>query len=73
MNAAISAEIAHLTPAEKLSFIGELWDGLSAGGGDIPIPEWHKDVLAEDQARYGANPAEGSSWEEVRARITEKS
>jgi len=74
MNASISAEIAQLSPREKLSLIGELWDGLSAGdgGGDIPIPEWHKNVLAEDHARYGTNPAEGSSWEEVKARITGK-
>ena len=72
MNATISAEIAHLTPTEKLSLIGELWDGLSASDGGIPIPEWHKSVLAEDQARYGVNPAEGSSWEEVKARITGK-
>jgi len=72
MNATISAEIAQLSPTERLSLIGELWDGLSAGDGDIPIPEWHKNVLAEDHARYGANPAEGSSWEEVKSRITGK-
>ena len=57
---------------EKLSLIGELWDGISAGDGDIPIPEWHKSVLAEYQARYGANPDEGPSWEEVKTRITNR-
>ena len=72
MNATISVEIARLTPMEKLSLIGELWDGLAANESDIPIPEWHKNVLAEDQARYGENPAGGSSWEEVKARITNR-
>jgi len=72
MNAVLSAEIATLTPEEKLSLIGELWDGLSANENEIPIPAWHKNVLMEDQARYGAKPAEGSSWDEVKARITRK-
>jgi len=72
MNATITAEISHLTPLEKLSLIEELWDGLSASDCGIPIPEWHKTVLAEDQARHGANPDEGSPWEEVKARVANR-
>ena len=71
MNAVLSTEIAQLTPREKLSLIGELWDGLSEDV--IPIPEWHKGALAEDWAHYKANPAEGSSWDAARARITGES
>lgn len=39
----------------------------------LPIPEWHRQLLAEDEARYHANPTEGSPWPEVKARLTPKS
>ena len=73
MNAVLTAEIARLTTSEKLSLIEDLWDELSANDDAIPIPEWHKNALAEDQAIYGANPAEGSLWGEVKTRITRNS
>ncbi len=73
MNAALASEIRRLTPAEKLQLVGELWDDLTANEDRLPIPTWHEELLAEDQARYAANPAEGSSWAEVNARILGKS
>ena len=72
MNAVLSAEIGHLTTMEKLSLIEEVWDSLSTNDNTIPIPEWHKTALAEDQALYDANPSEGSSWNDVKSRITRK-
>ena len=35
----------------------------------LPILEWHAQVLAEDAARYQKNPTEGASWPEVKARL----
>ncbi|MDF9827745.1 putative addiction module component (TIGR02574 family) [Ereboglobus sp. PH5-10] len=72
MNATLSSEIARLTAGEKLALMEELWDELSANENVIPIPAWHKNALAEDQARYDANPTEGAEWDEVKARITRK-
>ena len=72
MNATLSSEIARLTAEEKLSLMEELWDGLSANEKVLPIPAWHQNALAEDQARYGANPTEGAEWAEVKTRITRK-
>lgn len=69
MNASLSAEISRLTPAEKLQLMGELWDALSAHNDSLPIPEWHRQALAEDEASYQANPTEGSPWSEVKARL----
>ncbi len=69
MNAVLVAEIARLTPAEKLQLVEELWDEIAASEDRLPIPDWHRAVLNEDQARYGANPTEGSPWPEVKARL----
>lgn len=73
MNPALAIEIGRLTPAEKLKLVEELWDDLAASEEQLPIPEWHRQALAEDEARYRANPEEGSPWPEVKARLGRKS
>ena len=73
MNTALASEISRLTPAEKLQLVEELWDDLAASEDRLPIPAWHEKLLAEDQVRYQANPTEGSTWSEVKARILGKS
>ena len=70
MNTALNAEISRLSPTEKLQLVEELWDTLAASPDQLAIPAWHAKLLAEDQALYRANPTEGSSWSEVKARIT---
>ena len=72
MNATLATEISRLSPAEKLRLVEELWDTLAAAPEQLPIPEWHKQALAEAQAAYEANPEAGSPWPEVKARITRK-
>lgn len=72
MHAALSVEINRLTTAEKLQLVEELWNQLSATEDGLPLPDWHEKILAEDQADYSRNPQQGSSWPEVKARITGK-
>ncbi|HEX9781800.1 MAG TPA: addiction module protein [Opitutaceae bacterium] len=72
MNSLLAAEINRLSSVEKLQLVEELSDQLAACEDNLPVPAWHKKVLAEDQAAYLANPAEGSSWADVKARITGK-
>ena len=69
MNAALNAEIGRLTPAEKLQLVEALWTDLATNPEQIPIPDWHARLLDEDQAAYRANPPQGSTWSEVKARI----
>jgi putative addiction module component (TIGR02574 family) len=73
MNAVIAAEIDRMKPAEKLQLVEELWDQLAAVEDRLPIPSWHETILAEDQAKYNANPTEGSTWTEAKGRITGQS
>jgi putative addiction module component (TIGR02574 family) len=69
MNSSLATEIRRLTPAEKFQLVEQLWDELAANEDQLPIPEGHRQALAEDQARYQANPTEGSPWAEVKARV----
>jgi len=66
MHSSLAAEISRLSSAEKLQLVVELWDQLAASEDNLPIPAWHEQALAEDEAGYRANPAEGSSWSDVK-------
>ena len=58
-----------LRPAEKLQLVEDLWDDLAANPTDIPIHDWQKQELTRRKANLMSNPAEGVSWEDVKARI----
>lgn len=72
MNAALAAEISRLTPAEKLQLVEKLWDEIAASDDKLPIPDWHRQILNEDEAHYQVNPTEGLPWPEVKARLLRK-
>lgn len=64
--------IHELSTAEKLILLEELWDDLASRPGEVPVPDWQQHELERRHAEYFSNPNEGSSWEEVRARILQK-
>ena len=70
MNAALAAEIQRLSPAEKLLLVEELWNQIAKESNAAEPPPWHDQALAEDAARYSADPARGDSWADVKRRIT---
>jgi len=55
-----------LTIDEKLDYVQALWDRITAREAVLPIPEWHREVIAERLADYRAHPEEGEDWDEVR-------
>jgi len=69
MNATLAAEIGRLTPAEKLQLGQDLWDEIAATDDHLPIPDSHRRILEDEDARYRADPNEGSPWPEVLARL----
>ncbi len=56
--AEIVAELPRLSPQDRAEILEQL-----------PITDWHRAVLNDDQARYEAYPTEGSTWPEVKARL----
>ena len=45
---------------------------IAATPGQVPIPEWHQQVLEERLKGCDANPEAGESWDVVRERLREK-
>lgn len=53
--------------AEKLEAMEALWADLSRTPADVPVPQWHRDVL---KARL-ESPATWLDWEQVKASLRE--
>lgn len=72
MNRAIVAEILELPVAERMRLVEVIWDSISAAPESLPMTQWQRDELDRRLAEYEADPASGSSLEEVFARIRQR-
>ena len=61
-----------LSAAEKLDYLQSLWDRMVAHPDQVPVPEWHRAVIAERLAEHRADPDDVTSWEEVRESVKGK-
>jgi putative addiction module component (TIGR02574 family) len=61
-----------LSVAEKIDYVQSLWDRIAATPEQVPVPEWHREVLDDRLRDYAANPMAGESWDVVRERLRDK-
>ena len=61
-----------LSVEEQIDYVQSLWDRIAAGPAEVPVPEWHREVLDERLKDYEANPDAGDSWDVVRERLHDK-
>jgi putative addiction module component (TIGR02574 family) len=54
---------------EQIDYVQALWDVIAAHPEQVPVPEWHREILDERLAEYERNPNEGVPWEEFRAEL----
>ena len=65
-------EYEHLSIAERILLVEEIWDSIAAEQEQIPLTQAQKDELDRRLADMEKNPGPGLSWEEVRERIWAK-
>lgn len=63
--------IDRLSGPERLRLIGEIWDSLSHAE-QIEMSDSHREELDRRLAEADANPGAGRPWEEVRARLRDR-
>lgn len=65
----IHREALHLPARERIELVVELWDSLIPG--EIPVPEWHRELIRDRLAELEDIPPEerSVSWEAVRRRV----
>ena len=69
MKQELVAEILALPVAERVRLVEAIWDSISAVPEALPLTDWQKQELDRRLAEFEANPEEGSTLEEVFARI----
>ena len=61
-----------LSLEDQIDYIQSLWDRIAAKPDQVPIPDWHRQVIRQRMADPEASPSEGGPWEEVREEIRKK-
>ena len=61
-----------LSVDEQIEYVQSLWDRIAASPEQVPVPEWHREILKERLQDYEANPNVGGSWDVVRERLRDK-
>ena len=69
MKQELVVEILALPVAERVRLVEAIWDSISAVPEALPLTEWQKQELDRRLAEFEANLDEGSTLEEVFARI----
>lgn len=62
-NRPLRDEVLHLPPAERLQLVEEIWASLAQSPEEVPVPEWHRDLLDERLADPAEQPTR--TWEQV--------
>jgi putative addiction module component (TIGR02574 family) len=73
MDHALVAEILELPVAERMRLVEAIWDSISAAPESLPLTRWQREELDRRLAEYEADPASGSTLEDVFARIRKRS
>ena len=58
-----------LTVEEQIDYVQSLWERIAATPDQVPVPDWHREVLDERVKDFEANPDAGESWDVVRDRL----
>jgi putative addiction module component (TIGR02574 family) len=71
--APVIADILKLSIPERILLVEAIWDSIASDAGQSYVLNSDQiKILEEELEAYAKNPDEGSSWEEVKRRITGK-
>ena len=59
-----------LSVEEQIDYVQSLWDHIAARPEQVPVPDWHRQILAERLAAHRANPEQGKTWEAFENEVT---
>ncbi|HEY6243220.1 MAG TPA: addiction module protein [Pyrinomonadaceae bacterium] len=59
-----------LSVDEQIDYLQSLWEHIAARPTDIPVPDWHREVLRERLSSHQADEKPGQEWQDVETEIT---
>jgi putative addiction module component (TIGR02574 family) len=60
------AEVKQLPLAEKLQIMEAIWEDLRARAEQVPVPQWHRDLLDERRKAVKDGREELLDWDSVK-------
>ena len=66
---AIELPVKQMTLEEKLRAMDMLWEDLRSDDKNIPVPQWHIDILTQRERLVREKKAVFSDWETAKKRI----
>jgi hypothetical protein len=74
LNCGMTVEIpvAQMSVEEKLLAMELLWENLRQDERDVPVPQWHRDLLDEPDKLVAEGNARLEDWETAKAWIADK-
>jgi putative addiction module component (TIGR02574 family) len=66
-------DVSHLSVAERIQLVEELWDSIAETPDAVPVTQAQRDELDQRLASYAAAPSEGKDWEQVKRAIQQRS
>ena len=66
----IELPLDSMTTADKLRVIESVWASLKDPA-ELPVPDWHREVLEQRRKRLESGETSTSSWEDAKKRFNE--
>lgn len=67
-----AADTLELSIPERIQLVEDIWDTIAARADAIELSEEEKKIIDSRLAAYHKNPNEGSTWDDVIKRITNR-
>jgi hypothetical protein len=68
----VDLPLAEMSVEEKLRTLEVIWNDLCRNEEDLPVPQWHRDLLDERARLVAESKAKFSSWESAKERINSR-
>lgn len=59
-----------LSVYEQIDYVQSLWDHIAARPEDVPVPDWHREILAERLAAHRSNKDELKDWDDFETELS---
>ena len=61
-----------LSIEEQIEYVEALWEHIVARPHELPVPQWHRDVLAERITQYRSGLEGEKTWEEFEQELAKE-
>ena len=57
---------------DQIEYVQALWDRIAAKPDQVPVPDWHREIVEERLRDLDAHPDASRPWEKVKADLLKR-